>query len=118
MAERQAIIRKLPAVETLGSTTVISSDKTGTLTQNEMTVQAVLAGGELYDVSGVGYAPKGAFSRDGIGVDPLAIPALAEILKGGLLCNDSRLAPTAEGLRVEGDPTEGALVTSANKAGL
>ena len=118
MAERQAIIRKLPAVETLGSTTVICSDKTGTLTQNEMTVQAVLAGGELYDVSGVGYAPKGAFSRDGIGVDPLAIPALAEILKGGLLCNDSRLAPTAEGLRVEGDPTEGALVTSANKAGL
>ena len=118
MAGRHAIIRKLPAVETLGSTTVVCSDKTGTLTQNEMTVQEVLAGGELYTVSGVGYAPEGSFSLGEVAVAPQSIPTLIEILQGGLLCNDSRLAPSDGGLRVEGDPTEGALITSAHKAGL
>ena len=118
MAKRQAIIRKLPAVETLGSTTVICSDKTGTLTQNQMTVQEVLAAGEKFTVSGVGYAPEGRFSRSGRSVDPESKGTLIECLKAGLLCNDSRLIKTDHGWRVEGDPTEGALITSGSKAGL
>ena len=118
MAKRHTIIRKLPAVETLGSTTVICSDKTGTLTQNQMTVQEVVAGGHLFTVSGVGYAPAGEFSQDGQGVDPDSDPALIECLTAGLLCNDSRVVRNNDGWRVEGDPTEGALYTAANKAGL
>jgi len=117
MARRNAIIRKLPAVETLGSTTVICSDKTGTLTQNQMTVETIYAGGSEYSVSGVGYSPEGK-----IVPSPGAAPAdsnraLAEVLKAGLLCNDSVLKRGDEGWRVEGDPTEGALITSAKKAG-
>lgn len=118
MAKRRAIIRKLPAVETLGSTTVICSDKTGTLTQNQMTVQQVLAGGELFYVSGVGYAPEGKFSKSGVTVDPRAHRALFECLTAGVLCNDARLVFVEGGWRVEGDPTEGALLTSASKAGV
>ena len=113
MAERNAIIRKLPAVETLGSTTVICSDKTGTLTQNEMTVKEVLADGKVFTVSGVGYAPEGEFKPN---IESNI--SLMETLKAGLLCNDSRLISTDEGWRVEGDPTEGALITSAQKTGL
>jgi magnesium-transporting ATPase (P-type) len=107
------IIRKLPAVETLGSTTVICSDKTGTLTQNQMTVQQVLAGGELFAVSGVGYAPEGQFSKSGETIDPRIHNALFECLTAGVLCNGARLIPTDGEWRVEGDPTEGALLTSA-----
>ncbi|MCP4359171.1 MAG: HAD-IC family P-type ATPase, partial [Chloroflexi bacterium] len=118
LAGKNAIIRKLPAVETLGSASIICSDKTGTLTQNEMTVKQIEAGGQMYDLSGVGYRPDGAFSQNGTDIDPQASPMLAEILKAGLLCNDSVLNEAAEGLRVEGDPTEGALITSANKANL
>ena len=118
LAKRRAIIRKLPAVETLGSTTVICSDKTGTLTQNQMTVQQVLAGGELFAVSGVGYAPDGGFSKDGVAVDPRTHRALLECLTAGVLCNDARLILSERGWRVEGDPTEGALLTSASKAGV
>ena len=118
MAKRHAIIRKLPAVETLGSTTVICSDKTGTLTQNQMTVREVFAGGELFAVSGVGYAPEGEFSCDGETVDACQRPILIECLKAGLLCNDSALAQTEEGWQAEGDPTEAALIVSARKAGL
>lgn len=117
MAKRHAIIRKLPAVETLGSTTVICSDKTGTLTQNQMTVQEVVAGNEHITVSGVGYGPDGILSRFGKKFDPRSNTALCECLKAGLLCNDSRLTETEEGWRVEGDPTEGALIASARKAG-
>ena len=118
LAKRRAIIRKLPAVETLGSTTVICSDKTGTLTQNQMTVQQVWAGGELFTVSGVGYSPDGEFSKNSVTVDPCTHHALFECLTAGVLCNDSRLILVEDGWRVEGDPTEGALLTSASKAGV
>ncbi|MCW8887236.1 MAG: cation-transporting P-type ATPase, partial [Motiliproteus sp.] len=118
MAKRHAIIRKLPAVETLGSTTIICSDKTGTLTQNQMTVQEIHAAGFKLSVSGVGYAPEGNFNRSGIEYEAATHPALLECLKAGLLCNDSQLVETNEGWRVEGDPTEGALITAAHKAGL
>jgi len=118
MARRHAIIRKLPAVETLGSTTVICSDKTGTLTQNQMTVQEVWTDGASYFVSGIGYAPEGTFTQSGVDADPSGNAALLETLKAGLLCNESQLKQTEDGWQVEGDPTEGALITSAYKAGL
>ena len=118
MAKRNAIIRKLPAVETLGSTTVICSDKTGTLTQNQMTVQALYAGGELFEVTGSGYTPDGEFRNNGKVIIPQQYPALLECLKAGLLCNDARLIAETDTWRIEGDPTEGALLVSAHKAGL
>ena len=119
MAKRNAIIRKLPAVETLGSTTVICSDKTGTLTQNQMTVQEVYAGGDLFAVSGGGYEPEGDYSRQGEPVVAAEHPALRECLRAGLLCNDAVLTQGEDGeWRVEGDPTEAALVVAARKAGL
>jgi Ca2+-transporting ATPase len=117
MAKRNAIIRKLPAVETLGSTMVICSDKTGTLTQNQMTVQDIVAGGRRYSVSGVGYSPEGVIEENGAPVDLDSNFALRELLKAGVLCNDSSLVETEEGWRVAGDPTEGALISSAMKAG-
>ncbi len=118
MAKRNAIIRKLPAVETLGSVMVVCSDKTGTLTQNQMTVQEIVSGGSHYSVSGVGYAPQGNInpSQGGNG-DVLANQALREIFAAGLLCNDSKLVETDVGWKVQGDPTEGALITAAMKAG-
>ncbi|MBP2672258.1 MAG: P-type ATPase, translocating, partial [candidate division NC10 bacterium] len=118
MARRHAIIRKLPAVETLGSTTVICSDKTGTLTENQMTVKEIVAGDERYEVTGAGYAPTGAILRDGLPVVPGTRPALRECLFAGLLCNDAALAESDGRFVVHGDPTEGALVTAARKGGL
>jgi cation-transporting ATPase F len=118
MAKRNAIIRKLPAVETLGSTTVICSDKTGTLTQNQMTVQALYAGGELFDVTGSGYTPDGDFQLNGKAIAHSDHPALMECLKAGLLCNDARLLAETDNWRIEGDPTEAALLVAAHKAGL
>ncbi len=119
MARRQAIIRKLPAVETLGSTTVICSDKTGTLTENQMTVQRIYAGGANYKVTGVGYEPKGGIQSD---EEPLSFEtnlALFECLRAGILCNDSQLVRDESGrLKVRGDPTEAALLVVAEKAGL
>ena len=119
MARRRAIIRRLPAVETLGSVTVICSDKTGTLTQNQMTVQEIAVPGAVYRVTGTGYAPVGEIQREGQRVNPEAEPvALIETLKAGLLCNDSRLVEEDGVWRAQGDPTEVALIAAARKAGL
>ncbi|AUT01692.1 carbonate dehydratase [Nostoc sp. CENA543] len=118
MARRHAIVRKLPAVETLGGATVICSDKTGTLTENQMTVQAIYAGGEQYTVTGTGYTPEGEILADEQPIDWQNFPVLAECLKAGLLCNDSHLEQKDGQWQVVGDPTEGALITAAHKVGL
>jgi magnesium-transporting ATPase (P-type) len=118
MARRNAIVRKLPAVETLGGTTVICSDKTGTLTQNQMTVRSIFAGGGYFEVGGSGYIPSGGFKLQNRDVDPQAHAALLECLKAGLLCNDARLLEDSGDWRIEGDPTEAALLVAAHKAGL
>lgn len=118
MAKRQAIIRKLPAVETLGGTTVICSDKTGTLTLNQMTVRRLISGSMEVGVTQSGYTPQGQFEHDDQPVDIGDYPGLVENLRAGLLCNDAVLLEDAEQWEIEGDPTEGALLTSAGKAGL
>jgi len=118
MAKRGALIRRLPAVETLGSTTVICSDKTGTLTENQMTVTTVITAGETFTFTGVGFDGAGELERDGARVSPDVSLALLEALRAGALCNDTRLVRTDDELKVEGDPTEAALTVAANKAGL
>ncbi|MBL6765694.1 MAG: cation-transporting P-type ATPase [Verrucomicrobiae bacterium] len=118
MAQRRAIIRKLPAVETLGSTTVICSDKTGTLTENQMTVQEIHAGGRVFRVTGTGYGPEGAVLEDGKPVNLGERAALRECLVAGLLCNDTQIVSADGRWQVQGDPTEAALSVAAGKAGL
>ncbi len=118
MARRRAIVRRLPAVETLGAVTIICSDKTGTLTQNEMTVEEVRVTGATYRLMGVGYVPQGQILRDDQPVDVEEHAALLETLRAGLLCNDSALHFVGGQWRAEGDPTEVALIVAAHKAGL
>ena len=118
MAARHAIIRNLPTVETLGSTTVICSDKTGTLTENQMTVKEIYTAGKNYQVEGTGYNFQGQILDRDRSVDLASNPVLAACLWNGALCNDSYLEPEMGQLKVAGDPTEGALIVAASKAGL
>jgi magnesium-transporting ATPase (P-type) len=118
MARRNAVIRRLPAVETLGAVTVICSDKTGTLTKNEMTVQTIATAEDFFEVTGVGYDPHGGFRLDGKEVFPSDYPVLMEIVRAGMLCNDSMLRQDDGQWRIQGDPTEGALMVLAQKANL
>ncbi len=119
MAARYAIVRSLPAVETLGAVSVICSDKTGTLTRNEMSVRAVVLPGSRLDIEGEGYAPQGRFTLAGEEIEPALHPQLLHFATGAALCNDAHVRH-AEGTAwtVEGDPMEGALVTLATRAGL
>jgi P-type Ca2+ transporter type 2C len=118
MVKRQALIRKLPAVETLGGVTIICSDKTGTLTQNKMVVQQVATLTAEYQVGGEGYIPNGDFQLNGKAIEPLADPALKGLLWGCALCNDAVLQYTDNQWQILGDPTEGALLVLAHKAGI
>ena len=118
MVRRHVLIRKLPSVETLGCATVICSDKTGTLTKNEMTVRAVWTSGESFQVTGSGYELEGGFIAGGQAVRPEGHPDLMAVLAAGTLCNNARLAREAGGVASFGDPTEIAILSAAAKAGL
>ena len=118
MVKRHALVRRLAAVETLGCTTVICSDKTGTLTQDQMTVRQLYVSGSLIDVSGVGYEPRGEFRLNGKAIDISQDRPIQTLMKINTLCNDTRLV-TIDGVwNIKGDPTEGALVVVSAKAGL
>ncbi len=118
MAKRNAIIRRLLAVETLGSVMVICSDKTGTLTKNEMTVQSIVTSEHQFQVSGAGYDPHGSISSNGTDVALEEHPVLHEMIRAAALCNDAKLSEVDKQWTIHGNPTEGALVTLACKAGL
>jgi Ca2+-transporting ATPase len=118
MVRRNALVRRLPAVETLGSTSVICSDKTGTLTKDEMTVRRLYIASQMIEVSGTGYEPRGTFSKNGLGIEKWE--PLLMLLQAGVLASDARVEQRdSSGIwDVKGDPTEGALVVAAAKAGL
>ncbi|MFA5118951.1 MAG: calcium-transporting P-type ATPase, PMR1-type [Candidatus Omnitrophota bacterium] len=117
MVKRHALIRKLPSVETLGCATVICSDKTGTLTKNEMTVQKIFTGGSIFAVSGIGYEPKGDFMFGNRQITLADFPDLKNLLRCAVLCNGAQLIASEGAYKIVGDPTEGALLTAAGKAG-
>ena len=114
LAKRNAVIRRLASVETLGSTTVICSDKTGTLTKGEMTVRKAFVNNQTVEVTGTGYDGKGGFYREGSSIEPAVDQHLALLLNMGLLCNNANY----DGTNIVGDPTEGALIVVAAKAGI
>ncbi|MBI2906294.1 MAG: calcium-transporting P-type ATPase, PMR1-type [Chloroflexi bacterium] len=118
IARRNGIIRKLPAVETLGCCNYICSDKTGTLTQNEMSIRKIYVNGDLVEVTGVGYEPKGDFMLHGKVIDATKAGPLRTLLESVTLCNDSRLVAVDGAWKIHGDPTEGAMVVAAAKAGI
>jgi Ca2+-transporting ATPase len=118
MAKRNALVRKMPAVETLGCATVICSDKTGTLTKGEMTVRRIWTAGRLVEVTGVGYEPIGEFRGSSEPGGGATASPLADLLRAALLCNDSGLEDVDGRWTIKGDPTEGALVVAAAKAGI
>ena len=118
MVKRHALMRRLPAVETLGCTTFICSDKTGTLTQDQMTIRRIYVDGKFIDVTGVGYEPKGEFYLNDTVIEPTQDPALQALLNISALCNDTSLTSVNGTWEIKGDPTEGALVVAAAKAGL
>jgi Ca2+-transporting ATPase len=115
MVKRNALIRRLPIVETLGCTSVICSDKTGTLTKDEMTIRKIFVSGQVYDVDGSGYDPTGGFSLKGALVNPSG--DLTALLRGATLASDARLIKEEGRWEIKGDPTEGALIVAAAKAG-
>ena len=118
MVKRNALVRRLPAVETLGCTTVICSDKTGTLTQDQMTVQRIYTDRKFFEVNGIGYEPRGSFLLNGEPYEVTKDSHLKALLRIGSLCNDSRLVSSGNRWEIRGDPTEGALVVVAAKAGI
>jgi P-type Ca2+ transporter type 2C len=117
MVKRHALVRRLPAVETLGSTSIICSDKTGTLTKDEMTVRKIFAAGHMFDISGAGYEPDGQFSHHGTTVAPS--DAVRLLLQAAVLASDTQLVrrDNHTAWQIKGDPTEGALVVAAAKPG-
>jgi Ca2+-transporting ATPase len=117
MIKKNAIVRKLPAVETLGCASVICSDKTGTLTQNKMTVTHLWSGGKIWTVDGVGYEPSGQFYQNNNPIQIKEEKTLQQMLLFGMLCNHSSIVKNEDGIVLDGDPTEGALLVSAMKAG-
>jgi Ca2+-transporting ATPase len=121
MVRRHALMRRLSAVETLGSTSVICSDKTGTLTKDEMTIRKVYVAGKTLDVSGAGYEPKGQYSLEGITLEPSGpgSPGLKQLLQAAALASDAHIVHQPQGhWAIKGDPTEGAMVVAAAKIGL